>query len=1448
MRLIAQTMEKPRRIFGAARCVSFALFLSFNNLVGVSLAAAQATVQTDKADYSPGETVIVTGSGWLPGETVSLTFDEYPVQHEAHVLFAEADSLGSFRNEEYVIEDHDLGTTFTLSGVGETSGLTAQTTFTDSPKVGSVAVGAQSGALCSGTEGSVTYTVTVNRGTGMGSSGNFTADLTTSLLPPGVAAGFIPNPIQVASQETSGTVTLTLTTSAATSAGTFAFRVKAATSDKDTASTTAILTVNAGPTITCPSAITLDNTPGLCARNNVTFTATATGSPAPTITYSHTSGSSFPVGTTTVTATATNTCGSAICTFDVTIRDAQNPTITAPAAVNTTTGAGATMCGRLVSDATLGSAIVNDNCPGVTVSRAGVPAGNVFPKGTTTITYTATDAAGNTATATQTVTVADNTPPVITAPAPVTVGTGPLATSCEKLVSNADLGTATATDNCSPVTITRNGVPSGNIFPVGTTTITYTATDGDGNSSTATQTVTVTDTTPPVITFIPAPVSATTGPGATDCGKFVSNATLGIAPANDNCPGVTVSRAGVPAGNVFPKGTTTITYTATDAAGNTATATQTVTVADNTPPVITAPAPVTVGTGPLATSCEKLVSNADLGTATATDNCSPVTITRNGVPSGNIFPVGTTTITYTATDGDGNSSTATQTVTVTDTTSPLITTPAAVSATTGPLAMACGALVTDVALGSAIASDNCPGVTVTRNGVPSGNIFPVGETTISYTATDAAGNAATATQTVTVADNTPPVITTANLSVYTDHGLCSAQVAHNTTATDNCPGVILVGTRSGGLALEDPYPKGTTTISWVATDAHGNISNATQTITVTDHEAPVITAPAAISTFTGPGSTLCGNLIDDATLGAAVATDNCSVEVTRAGFPAGNLFPVGSTTITYTATDPSGNSATATQIVTVADNTPPLLTAPATVNATTGANATICGKVVNDDALGSPVASDNCSATVTRIGVPAGNLFPVGSTTITYTATDPSGNATTKTQLVVVTDDTPPVITAANISVPTDAGVCTAAIASLGATASDNCSVGSPVGTRSDSQPLTGPYPKGETTITWVATDVNGNTSTSAQTVTVTNPTPVAAITAPASGFIIGVGLPVTFAGSFTDNTGDVHTVQWSCDATNFAGTLNEAARTTAGSFTFSAAGVYVIKMTLKDQCNETSVATQVAGIDAIVVVYDPVAGFVTGGGWINSPAGAYSLDPLLTGKANFGFVSKYKKGAVEKGAPPEGETEFQFKAGNLNFHSTSYLWLVIAGAKAQFKGSGTINNAGDYGFLLSAVDGQISGGGGKDKFRMKITDKITGGVIYDSQMGAADSSAASTVIEGGSVVIHTSSGFLSASAPSSESGVPVRNAPFQNAPNPFNPHTTLSFTLAEAGRISLRVYNVRGELVKTLKNEWLPPGGYSTDWNGTDDGGRAVSSGAYFALISNDRGYRDRIRMILLK
>jgi len=146
-----------------------------------------------------------------------------------------------------------------------------------------------------------------------------------------------------------------------------------------------------------------------------------------------------------------------------------------------------------------------------------------------------------------------------------------------------------------------------------------------------------------------------------------------------------------------------------------------------------------------------------------------------------------------------------------------------------------------------------------------------------------------------------------------------------------------------------------------------------------------------------------------------------------------------------------------------------------------------------------------------------------------------------------------------------------------------------------------------------------------------------------------------------------------------------------------------------------------------------PNGGFVTGGGWINSPPGAYLADPTVTGKATFGFVAKYKKGSQT----PDGNTEFQFHAGDLKFKSSSYDFgsLVVAGMKALYKGSGTINGAGDYAFRVWAIDGKDASQ--PDRFRIKIWNKTGGTVVYDNQTGGADDADPTTELGGGNITIH---------------------------------------------------------------------------------------------------------------
>ena len=268
-------------------------------------------------------------------------------------------------------------------------------------------------------------------------------------------------------------------------------------------------------------------------------------------------------------------------------------------------------------------------------------------------------------------------------------------------------------------------------------------------------------------------------------------------------------------------------------------------------------------------------------------------------------------------------------------------------------------------------------------------------------------------------------------------------------------------------------------------------------------------------------------------------------------------------------------------------------------------------------------------------------------------------------------------------------------------------------------------------TATYVPTGLNfvGSSSPS-------NTAPEATITGPSTGSLNPVGTPFNFTATFSDVIGTTPTTAaWSFDSSlSLDGTVAESSGsgTVTRSYAFSNAGVYSVQLTVNDNVGGITIVNSVGSDKAFVVVYDPNAGFVTGGGWINSPAGAYT-GTSLTGKANFGFVSKYKKGQ----STPDGETEFQFQAGNFNFHSTLYDWLVIAGAKAQFKGSGTVNGTGDFAFMLTSIDGQVNGGGGIDKFRIKIWNKATSETLYDNQMGAADGDTPSTALGGGSIVIH---------------------------------------------------------------------------------------------------------------
>ncbi|HET7456053.1 MAG TPA: MBG domain-containing protein [Gemmatimonadaceae bacterium] len=250
-------------------------------------------------------------------------------------------------------------------------------------------------------------------------------------------------------------------------------------------------------------------------------------------------------------------------------------------------------------------------------------------------------------------------------------------------------------------------------------------------------------------------------------------------------------------------------------------------------------------------------------------------------------------------------------------------------------------------------------------------------------------------------------------------------------------------------------------------------------------------------------------------------------------------------------------------------------------------------------------------------------------------------------------------------------------------------------------------------------------------TVTTNQPPVITQLTLPTAPVQLGTAVPLSM--TFTDadvsaSTPYALSINWG-DGRAPTSWTETAPGTISRSYQYLTPGVYSVTVSVSDKVNTTPVTRTFQ----YVVVYDPNGGFVTGGGWINSPAGAYAPNPALAGKATFGFVSKYTNGATV----PTGNTEFQFQEGSFNFKSTSYEWLTIAGARAQYKGSGTINGSGDYGFLLTATDGDVNGGGGSDKFRMKVWNKSTGAIIYDNQTGSSDTADPTTLLGGGSIVIH---------------------------------------------------------------------------------------------------------------
>src|ERR1041385_7212894 len=239
-------------------------------------------ISANQQDYYPGDTVVLTGAGWQPGETVEIVLVHSIPFHSNNVLYAVADANGGFVNTDYVVQWQELGEYYICTATGQISNLNASIYFTDSPRIGSVTITPGTNTTCvpSGVNTTVSYTVQANRA----ANGTVNGGFTVSGLPAGVTANTLAGFTQGGGTPfPSRTLTLTISPSAAP--GSFTISVTCA-DNSDQATGTCTLELNSAPTFSaCPSNITTNTAAGTCA-SIVTYTATATGTPAATLIYS----------------------------------------------------------------------------------------------------------------------------------------------------------------------------------------------------------------------------------------------------------------------------------------------------------------------------------------------------------------------------------------------------------------------------------------------------------------------------------------------------------------------------------------------------------------------------------------------------------------------------------------------------------------------------------------------------------------------------------------------------------------------------------------------------------------------------------------------------------------------------------------------------------------------------------------------------------------------------------------------------------------------------------------------------------------------------------------------------------------------------------------------------------------------------------------------------------
>ncbi|MDT7041244.1 InlB B-repeat-containing protein [Candidatus Nitronereus thalassa] len=692
---------------------------------------------------------------------------------------------------------------------------------------------------------------------------------------------------------------------------------------------------------------------------------------------------------------------------------------TVPAVDATGTPASATVIQTFLTSAT-----ATDNVEGNLTNAITHDAPAQFPLGATVVTFSVTDTAGNTGTAQATLTIADQTSPVLTPPGALAVLSpdGNPVPNTEPAIQ-AFLTGATATDNVEGTLTNAITHDAPAQFPLGATVVTFSVTDTAGNTSTAQATVTVTPPGggPPVVAW----EAATQNPSGVWNNSGVTNRTFRML-----LQGAQITESGATV-QLTLRGRTSGSYTLQRLSllqrdGSTlngvASTYQEVTFGSTWAAGVTVPAGATVTSDPIPF---ELVAGQDVFVTFWVPANNP-TVYRNGGSGISFWSIANVDHTNTL-DWTGLSTTSATsylyaleqleviTASGPDLIPPVITPPAdstvpAVDATGTPAS----ATVIQTFLTSATATDNVEGNLTNAITHDAPAQFPLGATVVTFSVTDTAGNTGTAQATLTIADQTSPVLTPPGaLAVLSPDGnpVPNTEPAiqaflTGATATDN-----VEGTLTNAITHDAPaqFPLGATVVTFSVTDTAGNTSTAQATVTVTvpDLIPPVITPPAdsTVPAVDATGTPASATVIQTF-LTSATATDNVEGNLTNAiTHDAPAQFPLGATVVTFSVTDTAGNTGTAQATLTIADQTSPVLTPP-------GALAVLSpdgNPVPNTEPaiqafLTGATATDNVEGTLTNaITHDAPAQFPLGATVVTFSVTDTAGNTSTAQATVTVT-------------------------------------------------------------------------------------------------------------------------------------------------------------------------------------------------------------------------------------------------------------------------------------------------------------------------------------------------------------------------------------------------------------------------------------------------------------